>query len=685
MRLSRHIQLADPARSLWHLWAVAVVTTVAAAFYLPALDRTGGVWPAPLDDVYIYYGHARSWALGHPFAWFPGNGYSSGATSVLYPLLLAPAWALGLRGSALGIAAAAIALLCLVDLCRTLRALLGGGVGSWLLPPLVMAVPLLDWSWLCGMETALFGALLGRALLWSHRALRDPPAARGRCQRWAGVWIALMVLTRPESVVLAAGLGLAILHGARSLSTWPSLTRALGPAAAALSFQAAANYALTGEWSPAGAVRKLIWSVPYTDGPTGVIEVARNLVVLLHQGFGRALGGHPYWLALVALVLGGIVTARHRRLVLALVVGWAGGLLLVCLNSTARYQNYRYCAPLLAMLLCGAALGMHGLGRGRARRALAFALAAIAILAPSRELGRQTDHFAAASANILEQHGQVARRLTELHPVPKRVLVNDAGAIPYLSEIPPLDGLGLGGFRRLPFARASVHGLPAVVELIERLPPGDRPDTLAVYPGWWGGVVEPFGRRIAGVRIEHNVICAAEEKVIYAADWSTLASPGARLAGTVDQLDVADLVAEEAHAYEFPAPRGGWVIAATLVSQRQGGVLRYDAGRLIPSGSGESFRVAAPLARGPATLVLRTDDDGAAARATTVGIPPDLRLEIRRQGVTVATHEVVLPPRPTDRWNEPAVPLAEVGGGDEITLTALTRPWRSFHLWLLRP
>jgi apolipoprotein N-acyltransferase len=37
--------------------------------------------------VYIYYGFARSAALGAPLSWFPGNGYSSGATALVYPLL----------------------------------------------------------------------------------------------------------------------------------------------------------------------------------------------------------------------------------------------------------------------------------------------------------------------------------------------------------------------------------------------------------------------------------------------------------------------------------------------------------------------------------------------------------------------------------------------------------------------
>ena len=92
------------------------------------------------------------------------------------------------------------------------------------------------------------------------------------------------------------------------------------------------------------------------------------------------------------------------------------------------------------------------------------------------------------------------------------MLVGDAGAIPYIAELPALDGLGLGGYHDLPFARASLHGDAATVELIERLPKEDRPDWMAVYPGWWGTLVDRFGTRVDSVRIRDTFICAAREK-----------------------------------------------------------------------------------------------------------------------------------------------------------------------------
>src|SRR5688572_133600 len=153
-----------PRRSeplLWHAFAAALVLGLAAAFYIPALKKTGGIWPAPLDDVYIHFGFARSAALGHPFEWIPGNGYSSGGTSLTYPLLLAPGYLLGFRGASLGVFAAILTAACLFDVCRSARALVARAPRwvAWGAPLLLLAVPLLDWSLFSVFETALFYAL----------------------------------------------------------------------------------------------------------------------------------------------------------------------------------------------------------------------------------------------------------------------------------------------------------------------------------------------------------------------------------------------------------------------------------------------------------------------------------------------------------------------------------------------
>jgi hypothetical protein len=682
---------------LWHAFAVLLVLGLAAAFYGSALRRAPQIFPAPLDDVYIHFGFARSAALGHPFEWIPGNGYSSGGTSLTYPLLLAPGYLLGFRGARLGVFAAAIACAALVDLCRSARELARRaprGV-AWAACPLLLGVPLLDWSFFSGMETALVAALTGRALVAVRRAELAPPARRAKAQTRAGILFAILVATRPETIALAAPLAVAVAHAAGSLNVVASLARASIPTGAFLAAQAIANRAFTGEWAAAGAVRKLLGSNPYTTPLDDAVEVIKNIIALRSMALEAALGRYPF--ALVVPILGIIAALdrRSRRLAVPLLLGAVGALLLVSLNSTARYQNLRYAAPSLIMLLAAAALGAGALARAGASRqsralgVLAGASMLTATLAPARFFPAQIDYFARASANITEQQVEVAARIAARPEKPRAVLVGDAGAIPYLSGVRAIDGLGLGGYRGLPFARASVHGVPSVIELIERLDPSERPDLLALYPSWWRGLADVFGRKVDAVRIEDNVMCAADEKVIYEADWSPLAPPGEARPGAFDALDVADLVDERAHAYEAPFPRGGWVIGAVLLDER--GARRFDAGRIVPEGRSESFRVAASAPRGPATLVLRTDGGGEIA----------LRVAVEREdpGARVprvlSTTAVIVPPRPGEadaapaiapaRWHEVRVPLADIGGGDRVRIFAERNAWRGFHSWLVRP
>ncbi len=284
-------------------------------------------------------------------------------------------------------------------------------------------------------------------------------------------------------------------------------------------------------------------------------------------------------------------------------------------------------------------------------------------------------HFARSSANIAGQQVEIAARLGAATPRPHRVLVGDAGAIPYLSGLAALDGLGLGGYHDLPFARASVHGVPAVVELIERLPVAERPDVMALYPSWWPGLADVFGRQTGSVRIDDNVICGAAEKVIYAADWSALALPGEAREGALDTHDVGDLVDERAHAYEAPVPSGGWVVGSVLALAD--GTPRFDAGRIVPEGRAESFAIRAGVlpSSGSTALVLRTDGGGEGA----------VRVTVERGASVLATREAALPERDAGHWHEIRIEVGTVRGGDRVRVYAVRGPLRDFHLWLIPP
>src|SRR5215471_8569268 len=99
-------------RPLFVLWTAATTLLSARSFYGYMLKQTGGEWSAPLDDVFIHFDYARATALGHPFEWVVGNGYSSGNTSLSYPFVLAFGWLVGFRDARLMVWAAIVAATC---------------------------------------------------------------------------------------------------------------------------------------------------------------------------------------------------------------------------------------------------------------------------------------------------------------------------------------------------------------------------------------------------------------------------------------------------------------------------------------------------------------------------------------------------------------------------------------------
>src|SRR5208283_2700521 len=77
--------------------AVAVLAWRSIAALIARVGHPG----AALDDAYIHFQYARAIAEGHPLRFQAGEPITSGATSLLWPAILAPFWALGARGDAI--------------------------------------------------------------------------------------------------------------------------------------------------------------------------------------------------------------------------------------------------------------------------------------------------------------------------------------------------------------------------------------------------------------------------------------------------------------------------------------------------------------------------------------------------------------------------------------------------------
>ncbi|WP_437308241.1 hypothetical protein [Sorangium sp. So ce388] len=177
----------SPLRALAARAAPYAPALVASAFLgalciRAVLDQAGR--PAlPLDDAFIHMQYARRLAEGGFFSFVAGDGYSTGATSLLWPVLLAPFYALGLRDLSLIYAIWALGLVfhaaLAVETARLARPLAGpaAAAGAGAMCAGFAAFAWFAWS---GMETVAFAWILTRtARLAASLCEPSPPEPAG--------------------------------------------------------------------------------------------------------------------------------------------------------------------------------------------------------------------------------------------------------------------------------------------------------------------------------------------------------------------------------------------------------------------------------------------------------------------------------------------------------------------------
>ncbi|HEX2875232.1 MAG TPA: hypothetical protein VHP33_28470 [Polyangiaceae bacterium] len=696
---------------LYGLWAATFTLLCACRFYSSmrlqtayadlfaderafsrALEGALGPWSAPLDDVFIHFDFARQSARGHAFEWSPGAGYSSGGTSLLYPFVLVPGLWLGLTGLNLMQWAAVVACVCVFGTLLSLRRLFRNlpRATSYLLPPVFLCVGALNWSLWSGMEVALFLGLWSLTIVaWDDLCLaatqeRTPLAAA----TLLGLSGLLTCATRPEGIGALFVLTATALWAHRRRAPVQLLfllALALTPGCAVLVTHGLANRMLTGDSTAAGALVKLEMHHPYLTRSEVIgawwfhfkYQVLR--VTQYHFSDIPWIGWFAWVIAAYALV-----ARSTRKVALVLWLSLLTWVSIVALNGQVRWQNERYTMPAVAWLLTSAALGLAAAAaqldrrrwRSLAPALCGLVLASVFVWRQAPRYREQLWFFGRASRNIYDQHVRTGRKLRdEFRPQPTRVLVGDAGAIPYISDLPALDIIGLGGFHGLPFARATRQNVAAGIELIERLKPSERPDVLAIYPGWWGDFPLWFGRRLDAVPVRGNVICGGANKVLYQPRWESLnrseqpftLAPGER---SVDGVDMADLVSEKEHGYALSNGSTGHVLMKLLPNPKFSREDLWDAGRIVPPGVRESFTLSGLDPERPVTLIVRA----APTEATTLQLEADPNVE----------KQVELARR--DGWLEQRIELGTPGVSRlSVRLSAERVERVLFHVWAVQP
>jgi hypothetical protein len=535
---------------------VAAAGCLAGLTLQQILATNAGAPAVPLDDSYIHFQFARSFAEGHPFVYSPGAAPVAGATSLLWPLLLALPQLLGAHGLALipwawGFGFLALGLLA-HETARAAERLVDVRV-AWFSGVLVLAFSANTWFAASGMEVVPLAWLLMRC---ARRAAEWHEGDRRRL--WELLLLALLApAMRPEgalgSVLIASAL------------FWRETRARRGLGALALGFIAVPPlvYLLfTGHATQTTTLVKWLPFSPYLtfDGIVDtVLGNVRLFVSTLLDGqlwSAAFVPEHSRFIALLslpALIVAGQTRSASARAWLLVVLGL--GILLPTTYDSFLWNRLRYLWPFAGPWLIGlvaladqlaelAALWKPQLGL------LSYLICAGFTLALARKFPFALTDLADSSHAISLQHvelGQWAKR--ELAPQ-ARIGVNDTGAIAYFSNHPIFDIVGLTTAGE---ARYWSAGPGSRLEHYERLPRAALPTHFIVYPAWFG-LPQLLGTCLTE-RTVYATILGGETMVACEADYSLLGSGESASAPEfweqlpLDSLDVADLESEALHGY----------------------------------------------------------------------------------------------------------------------------------------
>jgi hypothetical protein len=569
--------------------AVAVLAQRAIAAVLAKIGHAG----ATLDDAYIHFQYARAIAEGHPLRFAAGEPIASGSTSLLWPVLLAPFWALGARDDAIVWVAWALSFTALGALAWEVAQLtdrLAGETAAIGAGAMTVAFGGFVWCAASGMEVVPFAWAIARA---SRRAAdwaeASPEARTGRRAAELAVLAWVAVFFRPEGAVTALFVA-ATLAGFPRTGAWRERLFALAPAAAVMALPFLL-WMLTGSPHSTTAVVKLLPGNPNYVGAAlvaKVVEQAKLLLTTLLNGEALSVefvphGGAPVALAgLGAIAVAGVRTRSLWRAAAALLLALT--MFAPCFYITFLWNRLRYLWPFatgwIVGLACLARLAGDAAGRLSARwRAVTGIGCGVFVGLFASKLDWVIDDVAQSASGIDRQQVALGRWARDHLPPDARIGVNDTGAIAYFSEHTTFDVVGLTTQSE---ARYWVAGVGSRLEHYERLHASAAsrlPSHFIVYPEWMG-LDAVLGAPLYEVTVTDSTILGGRTMRAYQADWSKLGTgeqPWSHVGTVLDAVDVADLESEAEHDYALMGAREGQQTAHEGVSPSGATVL--DGGR----------------------------------------------------------------------------------------------------------
>ena len=568
------------------IWTVCcgLAALVLLVYFAASMSAGQGEPIMPLDDVYIHFQYARQLAVGQPYVYNPGLPPTSGATSFLYPYILAIGALLGFQGLWLGLWAMIVGALALAGsgwlVYRLTRASLGDGLAGLLAAALILSGPV-SWHFMSGMET---GLVILFALLTLFGLMRDH-------QRTAVFGATLLTLIRPEGGALAAiamtvlalrhlcGVGFACSHAGKANSTIKELLPLAIPLLA-LGAQPLVNLLVTGSAVASGNSAKSLFGLIPPDLGVILSRIVDNWLRMWRElitGVSAREGVLvlPLLSLLAVFGVGSLLLRRDRRWIGLVLIGWfVVGTAAIATLDTAFWHFKRYQMPLIALLFPLAGWGLALLLRAGLGRRLIGATIVLTAAVSVWTGGQFLTHYALNVGYVAAQPLLMADWLRANTEPDDVIAVHDVGMMRYRGQRTTLDMVGLTTAGAADYWR---NGPGAVGELLLR----ERPDWIASYGhghGYGLGYLEDTdlfaeaqARYTVALDQRFNVALAADTQGIYRPAWEagdraaevrviSGITPYLRGMERVDAVNVADIESESAHAYRWSAygPLGGF-------------------------------------------------------------------------------------------------------------------------------
>ncbi len=664
------------------------LSSVLAVIAIHAILQRAGRPALPLDDSFIHLQFARRIAEGHPMTFNEGGGFSSGATSFLWPLLLAPFHLIGVRGLSLVYVAWAYGTVfhagVMVETARLTEPLAGraAAVAAGAMCLLFGAFAWFAWS---GMETIAFTWALVRTTRVASEWLETKEIDRtlGGALGLALIGLAAPLL-RPEGGLAALGASFALLVAGPDIADgiqrpWlrgvarrlPALIPLIG-----VSLVPILNLAFTGHARSTTAMVKWYVGNPYVQGDRLLQAIFNNVRMLLTE----LLSGGPYtaiflpegahylfgagFLAMLVSVFRRRTTARSLAVLLLVL-----GTLIPCTFSTILWNRVRYIWPYapgwFVLVAClGKELGDLVERVAKGAEHLAPVLPAIFAGALGAKLSWTLTDLATSARAIDHQQVTLGMWASDHLPKDARIGVNDTGAIAYFSGRKTFDVVGLTTESE---ARYWVGGTGSRYEHYERMPRADLPTHFIVYPQWFA-IDSILGDELNRATVTDQSILGGVTKIAYEARYdifgrASLPTTLQHKEPVLAEVDVADLDSEQEHRF---------AVGTSSETEDQVFTTSDDEGRELVDG-GRTRRLVD-------RFWVDLDAGHVARMAIRVGAEKPLSLSVRADDIEIGHVDV-----PSGPWSEVeiAIPAERAGPatGIRVESTDPALPFTSMHYW----